>query len=115
MSTEKTEDTEDLLKDSGSARGVNLGADEGSVDDTLPAPEFTTFIYSLSTTALMQMGEIDNPETNKKDKNYQLAKHTIDLLDMLKEKTKNNLTEEESKLMEGVLYDLRTCYCKIVG
>ncbi len=111
MPTEKIEDT----KDSGSAEGVTIDAVGGEpVDDTLPPPDFTTFIYSLSTTALMQMGEIDNPETNKKDTNYQLAKHTIDLLDMLKEKTKNNLTEDESKLMEGVLYDLRICYCKIV-
>ncbi|VAV84786.1 hypothetical protein MNBD_DELTA01-1876 [hydrothermal vent metagenome] len=110
MSTEKIEDT----KDSGSAEGVNLDAGGTPDDGTLPPPDFTTFIYSLSTTALMQLGEIDNPETNKKDTNYQLAKHTIDLLDMLREKTKNNLTEEENKLMEGVLYDLRICYCKIV-
>ena len=81
----------------------------------LPPPDFTTFVYSLSTSALMQLGEIENPETGKKDTNFQLARHTIDLLEMLREKTEGNLTEEEKKLMEGVLGDLRTCYCKIVG
>jgi len=112
MTTDKVEET----KDSGSAEGVNLSAEGGVNEDAvLPPPDFTTFIYSLSTTALMQLGEVDNPETKKKDTNYQLAKHTIDLIEMLKEKTENNLTEDEGKLMEGVLYDLRTCYCKIVG
>ncbi len=109
--TDKVEET----KDSCSAEGVNLSADGDENEAVLPPPDFTTFIYSLSTTALMQLGEVDNPETKKKDINYQLAKHTIDLIEMLKEKTENNLTEDEGKLMEGVLYDLRTCYCKIVG
>ena len=108
MTTEKTEEA----KESGSAVGVNL-TDEIDMDSkTLPPPDFTTFIYSLSTTALMQLGEIENPETKKKDVNFELAKHTIDLLEMLKEKTAKNLSEDEGKLMEGVLYDLRTCYCK---
>lgn len=109
VTTGKTEET------TGNITADNAGvAEAGSEQERLlPPPDFTTFVYSLSTSALMQLGEIDNPETGKKESNYQLAKHTIDLLDMLKEKTANNLTEEENKLMEGVLYDLRTCYCKV--
>jgi len=110
MTTDNTED----VKESAVTGGAEAGeANEG--ERRLPPPDFTTFVYSLSTSALMQLGEIENPETGRKQTNFQLAKHTIDLLEMLKEKTENNLTEEENKLMEGVLYDLRSCYCKVKG
>ena len=58
------------------------------------------------------MGEIEDPFTQKLVKNLPLAKQTIDLIGMLKEKTKGNLTPEEEKIMEYVLYDLRMRYVK---
>jgi hypothetical protein len=66
----------------------------------------------LSTSALIQLGEVQDPFTEKTAKNLPLAKQTIDLIGMLKEKTKGNLTPEEGKMIEYILYDLRMRYVK---
>ena len=78
----------------------------------IPLPEinFTNFIFSLSTSALIQLGEIQDPLTQQQAKNLPLAKQTIDLIGMLKEKTKGNLTPDEERLIETALYDLRMRY-----
>lgn len=73
---------------------------------------FSTFILSLSTSALVHLGELPDPITNKKETNLQLAKQTISIIEMLKDKTKGNLTEEEESLIESVLYDVRLKYVK---
>lgn len=75
---------------------------------------FTTFIFSLSTSALISMGEMPNPVSQSSEKDLQLAKHNIDILDMLKEKTRGNLSDEEEVLMTKILYDLKLKYCKLV-
>ena len=79
---------------------------------SLPEVNFVTFLFSLSTSALIQLGEIEDPTTRESVKNLPLAKQTIDLIGMLKEKTKGNLTSDEEKLMENVLFDLRMRYVK---
>jgi len=61
------------------------------------------------------LGEIQDPFTKKSTKNLPLAKQTIDLISMLKEKTKGNLSPEEEKVTEYVLYDLRMRYVKAAG
>jgi Domain of unknown function (DUF1844) len=81
----------------------------------LPEITFTTLIFSLSTSALIQLGEIQDPMTNQTMKNLPLAKQTIDLVGMLKEKTKGNLTSDEDKFVENVLYDLKMRYVKATG
>ncbi len=81
----------------------------------LPEINFTSFIFSLSTSALIQLGEVEDPFTQKKTKNLPVAKQTIDLIGMLKEKTKGNLTSEEEKFMDQVLFDLRMRYVKAAG
>jgi hypothetical protein len=73
---------------------------------------FSTFILSLSTSALVHLGELPDPVTNEKGANLQLAQQTISVIELLKEKTKGNLTEEEAKLIDTVLYDLRVKYVK---
>jgi hypothetical protein len=78
----------------------------------LPEIDFNSFIFSLSTSALIQLGEIEDPFAQKLVKNLPLAKQTIDLIGMLKEKTKGNLSSEEEKIIEYVLYDLRMRYVK---
>jgi hypothetical protein len=95
---------------------------EGASEEHISAPEgplpeidFTNFILSLSTSALIQLGEIQDPFTKKSTKNLPLAKQTIDLVGMLKEKTKGNLSAEEEKVIEYVLYDLRMRYVKATG
>jgi hypothetical protein len=71
---------------------------------------FSTFILSLSTSALVHLAELPDPVSNEKKVNLQLAKQTIALIEMLKEKTKGNLTGEEGRLIDDLLYDLRLKY-----
>jgi hypothetical protein len=84
-------------------------------EEPLPEIDLTHFIFSLSTSALIQLGEIEDPFTKTLVKNLPLAKQTIDLIGMLQAKTKGNLTPEEEKVVEYVLYDLRMKYVKAVG
>jgi len=68
---------------------------------------FSAFTLSLSTSALVNLGELPDPISNKKEVNLQLAKQTISIIEMLQEKTKGNLTDDEDKLLNEVLCDLR--------
>jgi hypothetical protein len=88
------------------------GSSESESQSFTPLPEinFSTFILSLSTSALMHLGELPNPETHQVDKNLPLAKQTIDLIDMLKQKTEGNLEEDETQLITNLLYDLKLKY-----
>jgi len=81
----------------------------------LPEINFTNFLLSISTSALIQLGEIPDPISKESAKELPLAKQTIDLIGMLQGKTKGNLTPEEEKLIEYVLYDLRIRYVKALG
>jgi hypothetical protein len=78
----------------------------------LPEMDFSSFIFSLSTSALFHLGEVPDPMTQKREKDLPLAKQTIDILGMLKEKTRGNLTSEEEKLLENLLTDLRWRYIR---
>ena len=75
-----------------------------------PPVDFHTFVLSLGSSALLHLGEIENPNDGVSQKDLPLAKHTIDILVMLEEKTKGNLSTAEEKLMESLLYDLRLRY-----
>ena len=74
---------------------------------TMPEASFGFFISGLMMEALMAMGELENPITKKKETDLAHAKFAIDMLAMIKEKTKNNLTKDEENAIESVLYDLR--------
>src|SRR5262245_10831708 len=76
----------------------------------LPAIDFGTFVLSLSTSALVHLGEVADPKGEPIPQDLALAKQTIDILGMLKEKTRGNLTPEEDSLLENLLYDLRMRY-----
>jgi hypothetical protein len=92
-------------------------ADEGDrvtekdFNGLLPDIDFSTFILSLVTSAMIHLGETSHPDGVTR-KELSLAKQTIDMIAMLKEKTRGNLTAEEEKLVEEVLYDLRLRYCR---
>jgi hypothetical protein len=71
--------------------------------------DFSTFVLSLGTTALYQLGEIGDSEggtEGRAEPNLPVAQQTIDTLEMLTEKTRGNLTDTESKLLESILYEL---------
>jgi hypothetical protein len=76
------------------------------------AAEFSTFVITLSTSAMLYLGAIPDPDGNKVEVNLPMAKHSIDLLVMLREKTKGNLTAEEQKLLDQMVYDLRMKFVK---
>jgi hypothetical protein len=73
----------------------------------LPKPNLIMFLAGLATQALIQLGEVEHPITKKKEKDLDEAKYTIDLIEMLEEKTKGNLTPEEKRYLDELLYDLR--------
>ena len=77
-----------------------------------PPINFTNFVLSLSTSALFHFGDFPDQEGGKTQKNLSAAKQTIDILDMLGEKTKGNLNENETQLIQGVLYELKLRYVK---
>ena len=81
--------------------------------EALPVLDFTTFVLSLSHSALMHLGEAPHPETDAVQKNLPLAKQTIDLIGMLEEKTKGNLTGDEERLISQILFDLRMRYVEL--
>jgi hypothetical protein len=78
--------------------------------EELPHIDFGTFIMSLASSVLVHLGEIPHPEDGKVFANLPLAKQTIDMLGMLQEKTRGNLTKEEAEVLEHLLYDLRMKY-----
>ena len=78
----------------------------------LPEINFATFIISLNASALVHLGVIDDPASGKKVKNLAMGKQTIDILSMMEEKTKGNLTTEEENMLKNILYDLRIIYVK---
>jgi hypothetical protein len=80
----------------------------------LPPADFSTFILSLGSSALIHLGDVEPPGGEGQRRDLPMAKHTIDLLSLLREKTRSNLTPEEDKLLESLLYDLRLRYVEVV-
>ena len=78
----------------------------------LPTINFATFIFSLNSSALVQLGLMEDPMTGAKAKNLPLAKQTIDIIAMLEEKTRGNLEADETAMIKNMLYDLRILYVK---
>jgi len=76
--------------------------------------DFTTFILSLSSSAAFHLGLAPHPENDTCCENLPMAKQTIDILAMLEEKTKGNVTGAEERLLSEVLYNLRMAYVAAV-
>jgi hypothetical protein len=98
-------------------RGESVGESQSETQpshESLPEINFSTFIISLSTQALMHLGEIANPLSGKSETDILVAKQMIDILGMLQEKTRNNLDTGEETLIEDVLFDLRMKYVEAV-
>lgn len=76
----------------------------------MPEVTFTAFVMSLNTSALFHLGEIGDPATGEKNQDLVLAKHTIDTLKLLENKTQGNLDDEERDLLKHIIYDLKMRY-----
>ena len=118
---ESLEDERFIIKDK---RSSQISEDDATNLDTLEEQknssnekeaepfqvDFPTFIMSLSSSAYYHLGDMPDPATGKKELNLPAVQQTIDMLNMLKGKTKGNLKEDESKLLEQLIYELQVKY-----
>ena len=79
----------------------------------IPPASFTTLVSSLVTQTLMALGGYQDPKTHKRYVDLDLAKHHIDTLKVLEEKTRGNLTDDETKLLDRALYESRMQYVQL--
>jgi hypothetical protein len=96
------------------AKGDGFVMEEGSTDESASPKafkvDFSSFILSLYSSALVQLGKVEDPTSKKKVKNLEIAMQTIDIIAVLQEKTKGNLDTEEEKLMNTLLQELRMAF-----
>jgi hypothetical protein len=95
------------------------GCGEGKVPNregrcVMPEVTFPAFIMSLNTSALYHLGEIADPATGKRIVDPDLARHAIDTLVLIQNKTKGNLSKEEDELLKNILYDIKIRFVKAV-
>ncbi len=105
----------DAAKSECSAEGCACG--EGKVPDrdgkcVMPEVTFSAFVMSLNTSVLYHLGEIRDPETGQTNVNYDLARHAIDTLVMLQQKTKGNLSQDEEEMLKNIVYDVKLRFVK---
>jgi hypothetical protein len=96
------------------AKEVKEETSEVGIDDVAELPEinFMTFVMSLNVSAMVHLGIIEEPASGKKNRNLALGKQTIDILGMIEEKTRGNLSKDEENMLKDILYDLRIIYVK---
>ena len=88
------------------------GDGEGEGSEALPRIDFATFVLSLSHSALMHLGDAPDPSGEISEPNLELARQTVDVLGLLEEKTRGNLTGEEERILHQALFDLRMRYAR---
>ena len=88
---------------------------EKACNGRAPAGGLLDLILSLATGALINLGMAPDPVTREDQKNVELARQNIDILSLLEEKTKGNLTEDESKLLENLLAETRLRFVEARG
>ena len=101
-------------EDSGREQGIKSGPDQaqGEPAPKGPRPEidFATLIMSFASASMISMGLVPDPATGKIQKNLLISQQNIDIISLLKEKTTGNLDQNEEKLLERILYELRMHY-----
>lgn len=90
----------------GDERGIHVG----SVDDDDNPIDFGNFLMSLAHSAMIALGIVENPESGSKEVDLESARQTIEIIKILKTKTKGNLDEDEEKLIGSLLYELRISF-----
>ena len=116
FSPETGEARQDAPEETAAAQGSQEKKDDSAAaeQESLPELNFSTFVISLSTQALMHLGEIGNPISGKVETDVPVAKQMIDILAMLRDKTRGNLDPNEDRLLEDILFDLRMKYVEAV-
>ena len=105
-------ETETPVDDTHAGDRAQTSTDQSAKSDSIPLPEinFSSFILSISSSVLFHFGDIPDPVSGKQERNLPMAKQTIDILGILKEKTKGNLAKDEEQLLDHLLHDLRLKY-----
>jgi hypothetical protein len=85
-------------------------AKETAKEEQLPDPSFAELINMIAMQAVVGLGGMTGPGGERIPPNLEIAKHYVDMLQILEDKTKNNLTDEEKKLLDQVLYEIRMRY-----
>ena len=99
------------FQDEQETKGQEKQTDASKEKETEPFQvDFSTFIMSLTSSAFYHLGDMPDPSTGKKEVNLPAVQQTIDMLIMLREKTKGNLKEDEKKLLEQLVYELQVKY-----
>jgi len=93
----------------------SAGAETARQQRPTPQPTFSFLVSGLVSQALIGIGQIPNPITNKQETNLDDAKFAIDTLQMLKDKTAGNLEDDEKRYLDSVLYDLRMRFIDAAG
>jgi hypothetical protein len=81
----------------------------------MPPADFNTLLNAIATQALFAMGAMPDPQTGQRYTNLDVARHHVDSLGVLEDKTKGNLTDEEQKTLATTLYELRSTYVQIAN
>ena len=89
---------------------MNDEGDRKTDGKTMPKIDFSSFILSLYSSGLVQMGKVEDPSTGKRSVHLDLAQHTIDMIAMLEEKTRGNLNADEQNLLKALLTELRMAF-----
>jgi hypothetical protein len=97
------------------AGGAGKAAGGAAGAGGLPPANFETLVSTMVTQALFAMGAIADPRSGQRFQNLDLARHHIDMLSVLEEKTRNNLSEDETKLLAASLYELRSRYIQLAN
>ncbi|MBN1943465.1 MAG: DUF1844 domain-containing protein [Phycisphaerae bacterium] len=97
----------------GDASGEAAQGGGGEEPRGIPPASFTSLVNTIAMQTMMALGGVEDPETKKRYVDLGVAKYHIDTLTMLTEKTKGNLTSEESSLLDRALYDLQTGFVQI--
>jgi hypothetical protein len=87
----------------------------GEADPQTPPATFEFLAHTLFTQALMALGRLPNPITKKSHRNLPTARHFIDTLAMLEQKTTGNLTDDERRMLEEIQHQLRMMYMSEQG
>jgi hypothetical protein len=101
---------DDAAPDPGEAAYADARAHGGP---DLPAIDFTTLVLSLSHSALLHLGDAPDPDGGELTVSLPMARQSIDLIAMLQEKTRGNLTGEEERTLSQALFDLRMRYVEV--
>jgi hypothetical protein len=88
---------------------TNAG-DSSSIPDKLPSPSFSLLLATFGSQAMIALGQVPNPLDGKTEVRLDLAKHAIDMLVIVEQKTKGNLTADEASMLEAVLHQLRLAF-----